>query len=84
MKSRERHARTFNVAKEDVVATDRTFQLSTPLINSEADRTLAATRSENAQAILVIATRNEITAAGMETVLHAAGYRVAGALLMRR
>jgi two-component system, NarL family, nitrate/nitrite response regulator NarL len=59
------------------VATDRTFQLSTPFINFEADRTLVATRSENAQAILVIATRNEITAAGMKTVLHAAGYRVA-------
>lgn len=59
------------------MVTDHTFRPSTPVINFERDRTLAATRSGKTEAVLVIATRNEITAAGMKTVLHAAGYRVA-------
>jgi two-component system nitrate/nitrite response regulator NarL len=63
--------------REEVMATDRTFQLSTPLIDIEADATLGPTSSAKAQAILVIVTRHEITAAGIETVLHAAGHRVA-------
>jgi two-component system, NarL family, nitrate/nitrite response regulator NarL len=58
------------------MATDRTFELSKPLIDIEADATLAAPRAAKAQAILVIATRHEITAAGIETVLQAAGHRV--------
>jgi two-component system nitrate/nitrite response regulator NarL len=57
------------------MVTDRTSQPSTPVI--KRNRKLAATRSAKVQAELVIATRNEITAAGMKTVLHAAGYRVA-------
>jgi DNA-binding NarL/FixJ family response regulator len=59
------------------MVTDHTFRPSTLVINFEGDRTLAATRSGKTEAVLVIATRNEITAAGMETVLQAAGYRVA-------
>ncbi|SPP93116.1 response regulator transcription factor [Bradyrhizobium vignae] len=55
---------------------DHTSRTST-LINFERDRTLAARRSGKTEAVLVIATPNEITAAGMETVLHASGYRVA-------
>ncbi|WGS18293.1 MULTISPECIES: response regulator transcription factor [unclassified Bradyrhizobium] len=59
------------------MVTDHTFRHSAPVINFEKDCTLAATRSGIPEAVLVIATRNEITAAGMKTVLHAAGYRVA-------
>lgn len=59
------------------MAINRTFQHSIPLINIEADAKLGPIRSANAQAILVIATRHEITAAGIETVLRAAGHCVA-------
>lgn len=55
------------------MVTDRTSRPSAPRKN----RKPITTRSEKAQADLVIATRNEITAAGMETILHAARYRVA-------
>jgi two-component system nitrate/nitrite response regulator NarL len=61
------------------MATNRTFQL----IDVEADANIevdtkpAETRSAEARAKLVIATRHEITAAGLETVLHAAGHCVA-------
>jgi two-component system nitrate/nitrite response regulator NarL len=58
------------------MATYRTFQLSKPLIDIEADTTLAAPKAAKPQAILVIATRHEITAAGIETVLRPAGHRV--------
>jgi two-component system, NarL family, nitrate/nitrite response regulator NarL len=69
--------KTLNTALDEVMGTDRTFQRSAPGMNVEGDRTLAAKRSGKAEAVLVIATRDEIAAAGMETVLHAAGYRVA-------
>jgi two-component system, NarL family, nitrate/nitrite response regulator NarL len=59
------------------MASHRTFQPSTSGVEIEADVTPAATNSAAAQATLVIATHHEITAAGMETVLHAAGHRVA-------
>jgi two-component system, NarL family, nitrate/nitrite response regulator NarL len=61
------------------MATNRTF----PLIDVEADANIevdtqsAETRLAEARAKLVIATRHEITAAGIETVLHAAGHCVA-------
>src|SRR6266851_1188093 len=58
------------------MAAYRTFQLSKPLIDIEADATLAAPKAAKTQATLVIATRHEITAAGIETVLRAAGHRV--------
>jgi DNA-binding NarL/FixJ family response regulator len=59
------------------MATYRTFQPSTSGVEIEADVTPAAIASAEAQATLVIATHHEITAAGMATVLHAAGHRVA-------
>jgi two-component system, NarL family, nitrate/nitrite response regulator NarL len=59
------------------MASYRRFQFSTPDAEIEADVPPAATGSAEAQATLVIATHHEITAAGMATVLHAAGHRVA-------
>src|SRR6266487_2752306 len=61
----------------NVVGADRTFRLSKPLIDIEADAELAASKSAKAGARLVIGTRHEITAAGIETVLHTAGHTVA-------
>jgi two-component system nitrate/nitrite response regulator NarL len=46
-------------------------------VEIDPDVTPAATGSAEAQAILVLATHHEITAAGMASVLHAAGHRVA-------
>jgi hypothetical protein len=61
------------------MAPNRTFQLIDvePDANSEVDTKPAETRSAEARAKLVIATRHEITAAGIETVLHTAGHCVA-------
>jgi DNA-binding NarL/FixJ family response regulator len=60
----------------EIMASDRNFQVSTPLI-VEADAAVGPASSGRAQAVLVIATRHEITAAGIESILHAADYRVA-------
>ncbi|MGY4400786.1 LuxR C-terminal-related transcriptional regulator [Bradyrhizobium sp. USDA 3315] len=59
------------------MVTDPTFQPSTPGVEIEAHASPAAAGPVKARATLVIATHHEITAAGIETVLHAAGYRVA-------
>ncbi|SDF87998.1 DNA-binding response regulator, NarL/FixJ family, contains REC and HTH domains [Bradyrhizobium brasilense] len=57
------------------MVTNHTSRPSTSVI--KRNRKLAATSLTKIQAKLVIATRNEITAAGMKALLHAAGYRVA-------
>jgi len=53
---------------------DRISRLNSSVVNVEADA--VAERSAKAPAIVIVATRHEIIAAGIETILRAAGHRV--------
>ncbi|MCC8974672.1 response regulator transcription factor [Bradyrhizobium brasilense] len=59
------------------MANDPAFQPSTSTVEIEAHASPTAAGPVKARPTLVIATHHEITAAGMETVLNAAGHRVA-------
>jgi DNA-binding NarL/FixJ family response regulator len=59
------------------VEIDRKFHLIRPLVDLEADGTLAAPRTApGVMATLLIATRHEIAGAGIESLLQAAGHSV--------
>jgi DNA-binding NarL/FixJ family response regulator len=70
---------TLSVAWEEVMATeiDRAFHLIKPLVDIQADCTLAAPMpTSGGMATVVIATRHEIAGTGIDALLQASGYSV--------